>query len=156
MKRYRDIGVSRKSARFMPSRIREVRAADKTERFSGPVEVDETCMGGKRKNMPKAKRRRMEGRDKVDKTIVVGAKDHETMASRLLAEFAAQWLENCEWPRTDVQIQVTRSSLFTAQAVARDTITGGRKKEIEEIRNLISTIVPDIDGKPPTPDQDDT
>ena len=84
------------------------------------------------------------------------AKDRETTANRLLAELAAQWLENREWPQTDVQIQVARSSLFTAQAVARDMIAGGREKEIEEIRNFISTIVPDIDEKTPTPQQDGT
>ena len=86
--------------------------------------------------------------------LEAAAKDRETTANRLLAELAAQWLENREWPRTDVQIQVARSSLFTAQAVARDMIAAGREKEIEEIRNLISTIVPDIDEKPPMPEQD--
>ena len=85
--------------------------------------------------------------------LEVAAKDRETTANRLLAELAMQWLENREWPQTDVQIQVARSSLFTAQAVARDMIAAGREKEIEEIRNLISTIVPDIDEKPPTPKQ---
>ena len=48
----------------------------------------------------------------------MAAKDREITANRLLAELAAQWLENREWPRTDVQIQVVRSSLFTARAVA--------------------------------------
>ena len=80
--------------------------------------------------------------------LEAAAKDRETTANRLLAELAAQWLENREWPRTDVQIQVARSSLFTAQAVARDMIAAGREKEIEEIRNLISTIVPDLEAKP--------
>ena len=82
------------------------------------------------------------------------AKDRKTTANRLLAELATRWLENREWPRTDVQIQVARSSLFTAQAVARDMIAAGREKEIEEIRNFISIIVPDIDEKPPTPEKD--
>ena len=77
--------------------------------------------------------------------LEAAAKDRETMANRLLAKLATQWLENREWPRTDVQIQV---SLFTAQAVARDMIAAGREKEIEEIRNLIPTIVPDV--KPST------
>lgn len=85
--------------------------------------------------------------------LEAAAKDRETTANRLLAELATQWLENREWPRTDVQIQVARSSLFTAQAIARNMIAAGREKEVEEIRDSISTIVPDIDEKPPTPGQ---
>ena len=85
--------------------------------------------------------------------LEAAAKDRETTANRLLAELAAQWLENREWPRTDVQIQVARSSLFTAQAVARDMIAAGREKEIEEIRSLISAIVPDMDIEQPAVSQ---
>ena len=89
--------------------------------------------------------------EEIWERLEAAAKDRETTANRLLAALATQWLENREWPRTDVQVQVARSSLFTAQAVARDMIAAGREKEIEEIRNLISTIVPDIDEKPPKP-----
>ena len=73
-------------------------------------------------------------------------------ANRLLSELAAQWLENREWPRTEVQIQVARSSLFTAQAVARDMIAAGREKEVEEIHNSISSIVPDVEHSTGQPD----
>ena len=75
--------------------------------------------------------------------LEAAARDRETTANRLLAELATQWLENSEWPATDVQIQVARSSLFTAQAVARDLAAEGREEEIEEIREFISTIVPE-------------
>ena len=91
--------------------------------------------------------------EEIWERLEAAAKDRETTANRLLAGLATQWLENREWPRTEVQIQVARSSLFTAQAIARDMIAAGREKEIEEIRSLISTIVPDIDEKPPTPEQ---
>ncbi len=81
--------------------------------------------------------------------LEAAAKDRKTTANRLLAELAARWLENREWPRTDVQIQVARSSLFTAQAVARDMIAAGREEEIEEIRRDISRIAPDLPEEPP-------
>ena len=63
----------------MLHRIREAwmpKAGDGTP-FDGPVEVDETYMGGKRKNMSNAKRNEMAGtgRGAVGKTAVVGAKD---------------------------------------------------------------------------------
>ena len=44
----------------------------------GPVEVDETYMGGRRKNMPKAKRKELTGRGAVGKTTVFGVKDRDT------------------------------------------------------------------------------
>lgn len=41
-----------------------------------------------------------------------------------------------------------RASLFAAQAIARDLIAAGREKEVDEIREFISTIVPNPDAKP--------
>ena len=46
--------------------------------FSGPVEADETYIGGKRKNMPKSKRKALSGRGAVGKEAVVGVKDRAT------------------------------------------------------------------------------
>ena len=43
--------------------------------FSGPVEVDEAYMGGKRRNMSNKKRKTMTGRGAVGKTAVAGIKD---------------------------------------------------------------------------------
>ena len=57
-------------------------------------------------------------------------------------------LDRREWPATEVEIRVARASLFTAQAIALDLIAAGREKEVQEIRDFISTIVPDIDNNP--------
>ena len=76
--------------------------------------------------------------------LEAAAKDRETKADRLLAELATQWLEDRQWPATDVQVQVARSSLFAPQAIMRDLIAVGRENKIEEIRRYISTIVPDV------------
>ena len=56
MKLQRDIGVSQPTAWFMLHRIREAWAGDGEGPFDGPVEFDETYVGGKRKNMSNAKR----------------------------------------------------------------------------------------------------
>ena len=64
MKLHRDLGITQKSAWFMLHRIREAMKSQ-TGVFTGPVEVDETTIGGERKNMPKAKRERLTGRGAV-------------------------------------------------------------------------------------------
>ena len=43
--------------------------------MAGSVEADETYIGGKRRNMPKAKRKALKGRGAVGKAAVVGTKD---------------------------------------------------------------------------------
>ena len=75
--------------------------------------------------------------------LEAAALDSDTTANRLLSELAAQWLENRDWPRTAVQIRVARSSLFAAQAIARDMKKAGRQQEIDEILEYAALIVPD-------------
>ena len=78
MKMHRDIGVTQKTSWFMLHRIRESWAQETTEPFDGPVESDESFFGGRRKNMPKSKRKGLEGRGTVDKVAVVGIRDRPT------------------------------------------------------------------------------
>ena len=77
MKLHRDLGVTQKTAWHLAHRIRKALSYPEAP-FSGPVEVDETYIGGKRRNMPRSKRKEMTGRGAVGKTAVVGAKDRAT------------------------------------------------------------------------------
>lgn len=81
MKLHRDIGVSQPTAWHMLHRIREGwNRPNGNGDFSGPVEVDEAYMGGKRRNMSNRKRTELAGtgRGSVGKTAVVGMKDRAT------------------------------------------------------------------------------
>ena len=69
----RDLGITQKSAWFMAQKIRESWKTDGPP-LSGDVEVDETYLGGKSRNMHKSKRP-TNGRGPVNKIAVIGAKE---------------------------------------------------------------------------------
>ncbi len=75
---HRDIGVSQKTSWFMLHRIRECWNHAPTKAFVGPVEGDETYVGGKLANMHAHKRAQFDGRGPVGKTIVAGLLDRKT------------------------------------------------------------------------------
>ncbi|MDE0152266.1 MAG: IS1595 family transposase [Gammaproteobacteria bacterium] len=81
MKLHRDLDITQKSAWHLAHRLRES-LDDKDALFSGPVEVDESYFGGKRRNMHKTKRRKLEGRGAVGKVAVTGIKDRPTKQVR--------------------------------------------------------------------------
>jgi len=70
----KDVKVTQKSAWFMLHRIRLAMQDETSGKLSGHVEVDETFIGGKARNMHLDKReRRITGTGGKDKTIVFGA-----------------------------------------------------------------------------------
>ena len=76
LKLHRDLGITQKSAWYMLHRLREVYAENQVK-FSGPVEADETFIGGLEKNKHANKKLRA-GRGGVGKSVVVGIKDRKT------------------------------------------------------------------------------
>jgi transposase-like protein len=67
----RALGVTQKSSWFMLQRIRLALQNKSVEKLSGEVEVDESFIGGKARNMHKGKRK-AKGRGAVGKAVVMG------------------------------------------------------------------------------------
>ena len=99
MKLHRDIGVSQPAAWFMLQRIRKAWDDDDWP-FGGPVEVDETFIGGRERNKH-AKDKLRAGRGTVGKTPVVGAKDRTTkrVSAKVIENTDAETLKRLR-PRT--------------------------------------------------------
>ena len=75
---HRMLGVTQKTGWFMDHRIRKALTMGSFEKLRGEVEVDETFIGGKARNMHKAKRERViTGTGGKDKTMGMGVLERD-------------------------------------------------------------------------------
>ena len=81
--------------------------------------------------------------------IEEAARKRQISPNQLVVELVIEALDRRECSSTEAEIKAARASLFAAQAIARNLIANGREQEVREIREFISTIVPDPDSPPP-------
>jgi transposase-like protein len=107
----RALGITQKSAWFMLHRIRLAMQQESFSRLSGEVEVDETFIGGKARNMHKAERKRkgINGGGMGGKTPVLGMVER---GGRVQAEVVPNVKKDTLRPRVVSSIEVG-SSIYT-------------------------------------------
>lgn len=136
----RDLGVTQKTAWFMLHRLRlalQDRSFTKLGGSGGPVEVDETFVGGKAKNMHKDRRiaYNAAGGNFKAKTVVMG------MLDRDLRKVRATVVPNVK--RETLQAQVLKqikhgSTVFTDNATGYDKL---RYKFVHDVVDHVETYV---------------
>lgn len=133
MKLHRELGISQKAAWFMLHRLR-LAFASGSGPFAGPVEVDETYFGGKRKNMPNHVREELTGRGAVGKTAVVGAKDRDTnkVAAKAVQSTDAETLQEFV-----VDVSDEGASVYTDEAAAYE----GMDRKHEAVKHSVKEYV---------------
>lgn len=76
--------------------------------------------------------------------VEIAAQKRNQSPNHLLVQLAMEALDRREWPRTELEIRLLRSTLFAAEVAARKMIAEGRDNEVEEIRREISNVVPEL------------
>ena len=98
--------------------------------------------------MPKSIQKNIRVTPEQWKRIKKAAWERDISPNRFIISLAMAALDRSEWPSTETEIRVARACLFAAQAIARDLVASGREKEVGEIRDFITTIVPDPEVAP--------
>ncbi len=90
----RDLGVTQKTAWFMLHRIRETFKQKKSDLLNGPVQADETFVGGKNKNRHAGKKvKESQGRSVKDKTPVFGLVNNGQVNTEVVPDTKAKTLK---------------------------------------------------------------
>ena len=106
MKLHRDLNITQKTAWFLAHRIREATASD-DKLIKGDVEVDETYVGGRARNMHRSKAKDVPPGPTGNKTAVIGIRARDTgevraqVVKSVDTRTAGDWIERTvAWSNT--------------------------------------------------------
>jgi transposase-like protein len=134
----RDLGVTQKSAWFMNHRIRLALQEGSFGKLGGEVEVDETFIGGKARNMHVAQRkRRITGTGGKDKTAVLGILERGGKVRTTVIE---------DRKKKTLQVEV-RNQVEAGSALYSDELLSYDGLAAEYAHKVIDHAVKYVDGK---------
>ena len=137
----RDLGITQKSAWFVLHRLRLALQTGSITKLGGsgaPVEVDETFIGGKARNMHKSRRLRMKVRENNwSKTVVMGMLERGGQVKTAVIP---------ERTRRTVE-QIVRENIIQGAEVHTDEFPGYYKLSDEYAHKVINHLEGYVDGK---------
>ena len=120
----KQLNVSQTTAWFMAHRIRKAWEDNNPTPFEGPVEVDETYVGGSRRNQHRANRLPV-SEARTSKTVIIGMKDRATgkVAAQVVPEPTKKEAERVILPRItpDTLLYTDESNIYMGIA-PRETV----------------------------------
>jgi transposase-like protein len=124
----RDLGIQQKSAWFMLHRIRLAMQQGSIEKLSGEVEVDESYIGGKARNMHKDKReQKISGTGTSGKVAVMGLLErHGKVKAQIVPDTKCRTL----------QVEV-RENVEPGSEVHTDALASYRGLDAEYVHNIV-------------------
>lgn len=117
----RSIGVTQKTAWFMLQRIRLAMQGEDGGKMGGEVEVDETYIGGKARNMHASKRAKMAGSRWAGKVAVMGLLERNEKGSRVRTVIVQGAKRSDLLPHVDANV-VRGASVYTDALHSYDTL----------------------------------